>query len=432
MSGWNMDERHGEFTEEARGGWRSATSPPSADELAETLLLTARSHLRGNRAVARKCVAELRDGRSGAQPRTVGVAADLALQKSISQLWQFGWLPVDLWQITRRRMKDIAEGLVIDTIAANLAQYAPATVPERWTEQLRQLNASVWWDRGQPHHDQWAKKAGVGGEEALLTVISVLASFMAWPRLPVIAPLPGTAAAQRSVAARGIDQKVLARVRGLLAKAEATTFPAEAETLSAKAQELMNRHSFERALLDEATHQQQTATSSRLWLDGPYFVAKATLVNVIAQANRSRAVRHGKLGFVSLVGDQLDLEITELLATSLLVQATTAMVAEGKQVTRAGTSRTRSFRQSFLVAYARRIGERLEAANTAARADAHDPRLLPVLADRSRAVDQAFDEMFGATVRKAVSVSNGAGWQAGRAAADRADIGVDRATLAPR
>ena len=37
------------------------------------------------------------------------------------------------------------------------------------------------------------------------------------------------------------DEKVLGRVRALLAKAESTTFPEEAEALTAKAQELMAR-----------------------------------------------------------------------------------------------------------------------------------------------------------------------------------------------
>lgn len=54
-----------------------------------------------------------------------------------------------------------------------------------------------------------------------------------------------------------------------------------------------------------------------------------------------------------------DLDAVELLFTSLLVQATTAMLAAGSRQDAHGRSRTRSFRQSFLAAYAQRIGERL-------------------------------------------------------------------------
>jgi hypothetical protein len=48
---------------------------------------------------------------------------------------------------------------------------------------------------------------------------------------------------------------------------------------------------------------------------------------------------------------------------SLLVQAHAAMRRFGRQTDRRRTSRTRSFRQSFLLSYANRIGERLQAAD---------------------------------------------------------------------
>ena len=71
---------------------------------------------------------------------------------------------------------------------------------------------------------------------------------MKLPELPLIVPVPGSASARSSASVSSVDQKVLAWVRGLLAKAESTQFPEEAEALSAKAQELMNRHAFERAV----------------------------------------------------------------------------------------------------------------------------------------------------------------------------------------
>lgn len=96
----------------------------------------------------------------------------------------------------------------------------------------------------------------------------------------------------------------------------------------------------------------------------------------------------------------MDLEITELLVTSLLVQATRAMVAEGSQTTRSGTSRTRSFRQSFLVSYATHIGERLDEAGARAHDPVEDERLLPVLAERSRVVEETFENMFSDLVER--------------------------------
>lgn len=68
------------------------------------------------------------------------------------------------------------------------------------------------------------------------------------------------------------------------------------------------------------------------------------------------------------------------------------MTAAGAQTDRYGRSRTRSFRQSFLVGYATRIGARLREAASAGKTaaeEAHGPSLLPVLAARDGAVDGA-------------------------------------------
>ncbi|OZM79683.1 DUF2786 domain-containing protein [Pseudonocardia sp. MH-G8] len=399
--------------------------PPSAEQLANTLLAVART---GDPDEASACAAELANGQFARNPHAVGTAAGMILTRTLGVMWRGGWLPADLWEITRRRVDAVIAGLLVDMIAADTAQHAAQTVHERWAAQVRQLDADVWWKRDRPHLPQWAHRHRLTVEHALLATITLLAELVTLPRLPQIVPPPGSAV-QHATAAVGVDQKILSRVRALLAKAESTQFPEEAEALSAKAQELMNRHAFERALLDADEHRPQAATSTRLWLDAPYLEAKSQLVAAIAAANRCKAVFHPDLGFVALIGDQLDLDITEVLATSLLVQATRAMVAEGSQTSRTGTSRTRSFRQSFLVAYAARIGERLqEAAGTAAEPQA-DERLLPVLADRSRVVEETFQEMYHHTVQKAVSVTNGAGWHAGRAAADRADLDIERSAV---
>jgi len=403
--------------------WTSQAVSPA--EFAHMLLAAAHAHADGDAAAAQACAAELSSDRFAGQSRAVATGAGIAMTELVHRLWQAGWLPADLWEIIRRRADAAATDLLVDTIAADHARYSEAAVDARWAAQIQQLDATVWWDRGRPHLLQWAERHGAELRQALLVTITSLATLVTLPKLPRIVPLPG-AARQESVPASRVDQKVLAKVRALLAKAESTEYPEEAEALSAKAQELMNRHAFERALLDADTQRQQTATSIRLWLDSPYVDAKSHLVAAIAKANRCRTVFYAKLGFVAVVGEGMDLEITELLSTSLLVQATRAMVAEGSQVTRVGTSRTRSFRQSFLVAYAARIGERLDDAGTCAHDPAEDARLLPVLAKRSRVVEETFAAMFSHTVRRSVSVTNGAGWHAGRAAADRADLTVER------
>jgi hypothetical protein len=231
----------------------------------------------------------------------------------------------------------------------------------------------------------------------------------------------------RAERAREVDQRMLGKVRALLAKAESTEFPEEAEALSARAQELMARHSIDHALLAAETGDPGGPAGRRIAVDSPYEAPKAVLLTDVADANRCRAVWHRELGFSTVLGFPADLAAVEMLFTSLLVQATSAMVHAGPRRDGRGRSRTRSFRHAFLNAYAARIGERLreaagEAADRAA-ADAGGKDLLPVLAARDRAVEQAVDAMFPNLAKgRAGSVSNYEGWVAGRAAADLASL----------
>jgi hypothetical protein len=131
------------------------------------------------------------------------------------------------------------------------------------------------------------------------------------------------------------------------------------------------------------------------------------------------------LEFCTVVGDPRDLDAVDLLVTSLLVQGSAAMVRHGRHVDITGVSRTRSFRQSFLVSYAVRIGERLREASSQVLAETGDEsRLLPVLARREEHVEAAVEAMFPDLVERPTSVTNGHGWAAGRAAAELALLDV--------
>lgn len=243
--------------------------------------------------------------------------------------------------------------------------------------------------------------------------------------LATLPPLPPLRTSSPGRARPGHDPRMLEKVRALLAKAESTTYPEEAEALSAKAQELMARHSIDDAVVAAGEGGQDPPGGLRLPVDDPYAKAKSVLLSVVAAANRCRAVWSEGLGFSTVIGFDGDLQAVEVLYTSLLVQATSAMVAAGRHVDRSGRSRTRSFRQAFLLAYATRIGHRLraaEAAVQAAAAEAYGAALLPVLADREAAVDAARDAAFPGAVHRSVSVSNAAGWAAGSAAADLASL----------
>ncbi|MBE8520945.1 DUF2786 domain-containing protein [Amycolatopsis sp. H6(2020)] len=346
-------------------------------------------------------------------PAELAEAADRTGQQLIGRACRGGWLPEDLHQAARRRLDEFAGSYLLDTLATYAGQFA-AVHPD-WQAQLDAAGAVRWWTETEPHLPQWAAKHILTPSEAVAAVIDALGLLRILPRLTVVLPAPGTPL-ERPVR-HHVDEKKLSRVRALLAKAESSSFPEEAEALSAKAQELMTRHALDRVLV-EATENTEAAperpAARRIWLDTPYTDAKSLLVHVVAAANRCRAVFDPRWEFVTVVGDEDDLDAVALLTTSLLVQATRAMIADP-------AGRSRPFRKSFLVSYATRIGERLERAAEATIAQV--PDLLPVLASHEKNVAAAFTTLFPEVVNKSVTVRSHEGWGAGRAAADRARLG---------
>jgi len=330
--------------------------------------------------------------------------------------------------------------LTCDAIAAQMQRYTPATIDPRWTSQLSDLEVRVWWRPDQNHLQASAETRGADWSAAAAAscALEVLNLILGLPELEKLTPIPGTARPTSSTShaqRAAIDQRVLSRIRALLAKAESTTFAAEAETFTAGAQSLMARHSIDRALLaalDQSSSEEPSGR--RIGIDNPYDVPKAMLLVAVAEANRCRTVWSRELGFSTAIGFPADLDAVELLFTSLLVQATTAMMQAGSRTDGYGRSRTRSFRQSFLTAYASRIGQRLaEATGTQTTKAATEPagqNLLPVLAARSEAVDEAVATMFPEMTHHVMgSVTHREGWFAGLSAADRAALSEDEALL---
>ena len=358
--------------------------------------------------------------RFGAGSRRLGTGADLALADAVDLLWSRGWAPADVPEIVRRRVGTHAVPAALDLLAADAARR-----PRAWAPELAGLGARRWWDPGRPLVEQWRTRRP--GDDALGLALTLVGVLRRLPVLPVLAvdaePAPG------------VDPKILARVRALLAKAESTAFAEEAEALSAKAQELMNRHALEQAVVDAGTERAATAAARRLWLDAPYVAAKSSLVSQVATANRCRAISLDAFDMVTVVGHPGDLAAVELLVTSLLVQADRALIAEGRRTTAAGRSRTRSFRHAFLLAYATRIGERLRAAEREAETRVEESAgaaFLPVLAARAEVVERTVGELFPRLATRRFSVGNAAGWEAGRAAADAASLRPQRRQVADR
>jgi len=359
------------------------------------------------------------------------------LQRVLPAAWQGGWQPSDLVRLARRSHGAPHGRMLTDVVTAELRGYAAATVDRRWTAQLSELGGTVWWGRDDEYLTAVAAREGLDRGTVIRWVLDLFHVLYTLPQIQLLGPPPGQAR-QGSLAPQGnheADPRLLERVRGLLAKAEATGYPEEAESYTAKAQELMARHSIDYALLAATrTGAADEPLGRRIWVDNPYEAPKVLLLEAVARANHCLVIWSSNLGFATVLGFESDADGVELLFTSLLVQATTAMVRAGSQRDAHGRSSTRSFRQSFLTAYAQRIGERLTAATRqateqATRDLAGQPgaeRLLPVLASRDSAVDDLANELFPELVSRSVTISNRAGWVSGRAAADHAQLGVQR------
>ncbi len=349
-------------------------------------------------------------------PRELDVAAELAMKEAIRAAWEHGWQPSDLHAIADRQLKPAEVRYLDEAIVLESQRYATATLHPDWRADIAGLSAAVGARTPPPQMWRWAASNAADQCEALTVVLKLLNLLGRLPVLEVILPLPG-AYRHTATAVSDADEKALSRVRALLAKAEATEFPDEAEVLSAKAQDLMSRYSLKEALAQHDRGRKPAATARRIWIENPYAAAKAALVQVVSRCNRCRAVWAERLGFVTVIGCETDLNLVELLTTSLLVQANRAMLSAGRGG--GAQARSRSFRHSFLVAYAQRIGERLDSASASVTAEVErDGRLLPVLAASSRATEEFTERLFPSTLPRSVAVSNGAGWGAGRAAAN--------------
>lgn len=320
----------------------------------------------------------------------------------VTSAWSRGWQPADVVRLARRDLEDPHLRHLTALIRAEHTR-RPAPRTPRWSAQLDGLPTDP-----PPREDRFTRA----------TTLLELYRFLL--RLPTLDPLTDLRPSRSS--SEPTPNRALTRIRALLAKAEATTYPEEAEALTAKAQELSARHSIDEALLHAGAPAPDAPGALRIGVEPPYEQAKATLLHAVADANHCKAVWHEAFCFTTVVGFEADLEAVELLHASLLVQAETAMTQAEKAQRKAGRGRTKTFRQSFLAAYAHRVGDRLTRAAEAQRAETENPEsLLPVLATRDLAVTTTTDRMFPDTVTTRLrGITDEAGWTDGTEAADRA------------
>jgi hypothetical protein len=338
----------------------------------------------------------------------------------LGPVWERGWSPVDLVHAMTHRF-DAGVGAVVAAAVLTDPGLQRPDRPDRWTDQLAQL-------RGRRR-----RPSDIGSLDQLVRRFEAARSLA---HLPQVVPVVVPPSHWRAAAAAGpvrerrpdehVDPRMLERVRALLAKAESTTFDAEAEAFMGKAQELMAKYAIDMAMVSAATADAHSLAAGvearRLHLDDPYAAQKAQLLGAVAAVNGGQVVWHEGWGFATVIGFPVELELTELTFTSLLVQMTRAMANAGAS---GGHSRSASFRRAFVLSYAQRVGERLEEARRRAHDEAdaqYGGALVPVEEARRAAVRERAEDWFPNTRAMRSRSVDASGWYAGRSAADTANL----------
>ncbi len=343
------------------------------------------------------------------------------------RLWPNGWQPDEVLRHVRRTSGNGAAAVVAMAIVADAARHDRLDRPvcDSWRRQVGRIVAQC---DHEPDRVGWLARWVDAGSDGvgLPTVRALLDRLLGLPRLPTLISPPGST---DGVEVDLLDDDAapspkLVTIRGLLAKAESTEFPAEAEAFTAKAHAMMIE-----ARLDEATVRASSGgrasgrvSAIRIGIDEPYITAKRSLLHVVAEANDVRSVFHRGVDLATLVGPVGQLAHVELLFTSLLIQVQSALAADAAEAPAGSHVRSRGYRSSFIVGFAHRIGERLSAARDTSLAEAHADAL-PVLAADDRATAELWDRLIGSTTRFRSSARyDVVGARAGERAADRATL----------
>ncbi|MEU4155719.1 DUF2786 domain-containing protein [Actinoplanes sp. NPDC026670] len=219
------------------------------------------------------------------------------------------------------------------------------------------------------------------------------------------------------------NESRLAKIRALLAKAEATTFPAEAEAYTAKAAALISQWGLEEAIAEARAEDRPDVTEKIVTMEGSYQTEKSVLLYRVAKGLGVRTVKlrghnAGSGGVkVHVFGMPNDIVRVELLFTSLLVQA-----SQGLHTARPWNPNEsiKAYRRSWMSGFAHAVGDRLDAQRTRDTREAGAGTDL-VLFDRAKLVDQRV-QVFYPKLTTLTRRLSGSGGNAGRAAGHRANL----------
>lgn len=227
------------------------------------------------------------------------------------------------------------------------------------------------------------------------------------------------------------EERVIDKIRGLLAKAEATEFEAEAEAFLDKAMELMARHRVDEALL-AAADKASNDPVDRIILDiGAWRVPKGQLAVFLAKAFDCHVIWTHRKKSLAFVGHKSDLDMVQTLMTSLELQLDRELL----NVRGYDKGETRAARSSFAYAWTERVGERIveyygraveDAVKEAEASPEQSSSVALALASRIDDVTAKYQEFYKSKPRytsKSRHVSDYSASDRGYSAGNRADIG---------
>jgi hypothetical protein len=230
------------------------------------------------------------------------------------------------------------------------------------------------------------------------------------------------------------EDKLMAKIRALLAKAESTEFPGEAEALTAKAADWMAKYGIEQALLDSTRPAADNKPMDRKFvIPAPYATVKSGLLYGVSTAMGCTGVRlqgRGDGVILHIFGFRSDIERADLLFTSLLLQMAHGLaqqeIPERVKKDWSGRSRVKAYRRSWMLGFTSAAIARVRQAENQAKQEAEQDTCKPgtalVLADRSLQVQRAFKTAYPRTTTSRSSYS-GSGYGAGYAKGQQANIG---------
>ncbi len=211
----------------------------------------------------------------------------------------------------------------------------------------------------------------------------------------------------------------------MLAVAEhPATPPSEAENAAEAAERLILKHAIDAALLEAKSDSRTKPELRTMDIDPPYVSAKLVLLAHVAAAHNVEVVTRSGSSEAYLVGFAGDLQLVDLLFTSLLLQAAAAMIRQ--------PSTGRAFRRAFLIGFAAEVGRRLDEMRAEAVAETGGTSTEIALRGRHDEVQAAMREHFPRLGTKRTSVSDGGGLAAGQRSGATASLSTGDNELGTR